>query len=299
MLAPTSSGLMTVPTRQQFYSSREAHGSSSPGMHDIGGLGSGIELQNPTSAISYPAYDSSAAHLCLQLLCQPCYQKFKTRATTMADKFPELEGVDSTDVGDSGDFLKREKELLGNEFATEQDKIAEDDDDFEEFKSQFPEVSTNANDVAPVAESEEEPKEAIFEEPVTNKFANLNLEESIHIQEWRKARELEIAKRDELAAKKLEEIKKEAEKAIDDFYENYNNKKEEAVEATRREEVEFLEKRDSFLERGTVWDRVVELLSLTKNSNASDLAGYRDKSKFRDLLMSLKGKEDVPGAAGY
>ncbi|KAG7808555.1 hypothetical protein KL921_003637 [Ogataea angusta] len=217
----------------------------------------------------------------------------------MADKFPELEGVDSTDVADSGDFLKREKELLGNEFATEQDKIAEDDDDFDDFKSQFPEVSTNANDVAPEAESEEEPKEATFEEPVTNKFANLNLEESTHIQEWRKARELEIAKRDELAAKKLEEIKKEAEKAIDDFYENYNNKKDEAVEATRREEAEFLEKRDRFLERGTVWDRVVELLSLTKNSNASDLAGYRDKSKFRDLLMSLKGKEDVPGAAGY
>ncbi|KAG7883413.1 hypothetical protein KL938_002650 [Ogataea parapolymorpha] len=223
----------------------------------------------------------------------------KTSATTMADKFPELEGIDGTDVADSGDFLKREKELLGNEFATEQDKIAEDDDDFDDFKSQFPEVSTNANDVAPEVESEEEPKEAIFEEPVTNKFANLNLEESIHIQEWRKARELEIAKRDELAAKKLEDIKKEAEKAIDDFYENYNNKKDEAVEATRREEAEFLEKRDRFLERGTVWDRVVELLSLTKNSNASDLAGYRDKSKFRDLLMSLKGKEDVPGAAGY
>ncbi|KAG7866441.1 hypothetical protein KL918_003338 [Ogataea parapolymorpha] len=230
-------------------------------------------------------------------LAQPDHTK--TSATTMADKFPELEGIDGTDVADSGDFLKREKELLGNEFATEQDKIAEDDDDFDDFKSQFPEVSTNANDVAPEVESEEEPKEAIFEEPVTNKFANLNLEESVHIQEWRKARELEIAKRDELAAKKLEDIKKEAEKAIDDFYENYNNKKDEAVEATRREEAEFLEKRDRFLERGTVWDRVVELLSLTKNSNASDLAGYRDKSKFRDLLMSLKGKEDVPGAAGY
>ncbi|KAH3663560.1 hypothetical protein OGAPHI_004961 [Ogataea philodendri] len=214
----------------------------------------------------------------------------------MADKFPELDDVETTGVAEGSDFLSREKELLGDEFATEQDDIVKDDDEFEDFKTQFPEVPS-ASDAAP--EPVEETREPEFEEPVVNKFANLNLDESTHIQEWRKTRDLEVSKRDETAASKLEQVKKEAEKAIDDFYENYNNKKDEAVEATRKEEVAFLEKRDKFLEHGTVWDRVVEVLSLTKNSNASDLADHRDKTRFRDLLISLKGKQDVPGAAGY
>ncbi|KGK34279.1 hypothetical protein JL09_g6572, partial [Pichia kudriavzevii] len=114
--------------------------------------------------------------------------------------------------------------------------------------------------------------------PVVNRFENLDLNESEHIKEWKKTRDLEISKRDEIAARKLEEIKKEAEKAIDDFYENYNNKKDDAIAETKKEEKAFLEKREKFLEKGTTWDRVVELLKLTKNSDAIDAENYRDKT---------------------
>lgn len=237
------------------------------------------------------------------------------RTEAMAERFPEIDDVTtSVAEGDNQDFLAREKNALGEEFASAGDeqivqeskdsenKDEEEDEDFEDFKSQFPDVGTPAEAIAnaptgTALDDEEEDKEETAK-PIINQFSNLNLDESEHIQEWKKTRDLEISKRDEAAARKLEDLKTEAEKAIDDFYENYNNKKDDAIAETRKEAEAFLAKRDTFLEHGTVWDRVVELLALDKNSDAVDAENRRDKSKFRDLLLALKGKESVPGAAG-
>ncbi|GME94897.1 unnamed protein product [[Candida] boidinii] len=71
----------------------------------------------------------------------------------MADKFPEINDIPTGEESNTaeGDFLSREKELLGDEFATADDKNAlkiddneEDDDEFEEFKSQYPDVSVES-----------------------------------------------------------------------------------------------------------------------------------------------------------
>lgn len=230
----------------------------------------------------------------------------------MTDKFPEIDVVapEGDDISNS-DFLSREKEALGDEFATPQDHEVntgdDQDDEFEDFKSQFPDVDSQEATIAAAPQGEDtmddahgeaEPQGEDVVTPVVNRFENLDLNESEHIKEWKKTRDLEISKRDEIAARKLEEIKKEAEKAIDDFYENYNNKKDDAIAETKKEEKAFLEKREKFLEKGTTWDRVVELLKLTKNSDAIDAENYRDKTRFRDLLLALKGKENVPGASG-
>lgn len=227
----------------------------------------------------------------------------------MADKFPEIDDVTIDSVGGKSDFLAREKEALGDEFVSEADqqlspKHDVEDEEFEEFKSQFPEVGGSGDaatsEEANSVQKEEQAEETFTEESsthVVNQFTNLNLNESEHIKEWKKTRDLEISKRDEIASRKLADIKKEAEEAIDDFYENYNNKKDDAIVETKKAEAAFLEKRDKFLEDGTTWDRVVELLSLDKNSDAIDASNHRDKTKFRDLLLALKGKANVPGAS--
>lgn len=225
----------------------------------------------------------------------------------MADKFPEIDTVQDSTAMEESDFLAREKQALGDEFASAGDSEimkevnSEDEDgEFEEFKSQFPEVGEPVAAIAeaPSGASVEDDQEDDGEVKATvNQFTNLNLDESEHVQEWRKTRDLEIAKRDEIAQRKLAELKEEAEKSIDDFYENYNNKKDDAIAETKKAESEFLEKRDRFLEKGTVWDRAVQLLKLDKNSDAIDADNHRDKTKFRDLLLALKGKEGVPGAA--
>lgn len=236
----------------------------------------------------------------------------------MADKFPEIDDTAATPdiAAPDSDFLSREKEALGDEFKSANDEeilkqVNENDEDndeeFDDFKSQFPEVSTE-NTKEEIQEPEIVEDEYQIESTSTNanssnsniadKFTNLNLNESEHIKEWKETRALEISKRDEIAQRKLDDIKKDAEKAIDDFYENYNNKKDDSISETKKTEKEFIEKRDQFLENGTVWDRVVELLKLDKNSDAIDADNLRDKTKFRDLLLALKGKEGVPGASG-
>jgi len=218
---------------------------------------------------------------------------------TMADKFPELKDVDTgASSGESpsqGDFLSREKELLGDEFTTERDQELADDnvDEFDEFESNFPKVDADQEESIPVEDAPEEEAHT----PLHSTFDNLDLKESKPIQEWKERTELEISKRDEVAAKKHEEIKKQAEKDVDDFYVNYNDKKEKSLKATKEDEEKFIAKRDSFFDQGSVWDRTVELLKLKKNSSFG--ADEADKTRFKEILLSLKGKENVPGAAGY
>ncbi|KAF8001245.1 hypothetical protein HF325_003746 [Metschnikowia pulcherrima] len=109
----------------------------------------------------------------------------------MADKFPEID-VDTSGQDIEGDFFSREKELVGDEFRTEEDNA--------------------------------------------------------------------IAEREKANAKKKAEIIASAQQSIDDFYDNHNNKKEEHAKQVLKEQEEFLEKRDGFLTRGTLWDRVNELV---------------------------------------
>ena len=82
----------------------------------------------------------------------------------MADKFPALDSIDNEvptndsteDVGES-DFLSREKELLGDEFKTEDDKDALEgsDDEINDFKEQFPDVEDTKADEEEESETED------------------------------------------------------------------------------------------------------------------------------------------------
>ncbi|ODV78981.1 uncharacterized protein CANTADRAFT_90135 [Suhomyces tanzawaensis NRRL Y-17324] len=214
----------------------------------------------------------------------------------MADKFPALdsENLETEDLG-SSDFLSRESELVGDEFKTEQDQeiLAESDDDINDFKEQFPEVEeagpSGQNQHAHESEEDEQ-----FEG-----FGNSTTQfdgESKHLSEWKERRDLEISKREEANSKKKKDVVQKAQQTIDDFYDNYNNKKEQHSKEVLKEQEQYLEKRDGFLKRGTLWDRVNELVTevgdLPENED-------RDKSRFTELLKKLKGKEKAPGAGGY
>lgn len=114
------------------------------------------------------------------------------------------------------------------------------------------------------------------------------------IAEWKQKREAKIAERDEADAKAKEELKEEAMKHIDQFYENYNLKKSQQLEDVKRESEEFQKKRDDFSsqEGTTTWDRVLQLI----NEDDADQVAGRDKSKFKEILQRLKGNTSAPGA---
>ena len=94
------------------------------------------------------------------------------------------------------------------------------------------------------------------------------------------------------------ETVKNAQQNIDDFYENYNSKKEKTIAQTRREAEEFLAKREDTSSGGTSWERIAKLVDLSGKGTKGGATGS-DKAKFRELLLTLKKDEKAPGATGY
>ncbi|KAK2624624.1 hypothetical protein QTJ16_005817 [Diplocarpon rosae] len=240
----------------------------------------------------------------------------------MADRFPSLEEFDSgaqTEApGSSGfesgnDFLSREKALLGDDadqFATGNDSSAfveGGDDDLlgggggysganeqvTEFESSFPAIdSTNEGvapggsitNVTPYQSSYSAPRAEIEEEPEV-------------IKQWRERRDLALQDREARSAERKNETVKAAQQNIDDFYENYNSKKEKGIAATRREAEQFLESREDTASGGTSWERIAKLVDLSGKGARGGASGS-EKAKFRDLLLTLKKDERAPGATG-
>ncbi|OHE92406.1 clathrin light chain [Colletotrichum orchidophilum] len=243
----------------------------------------------------------------------------------MAHRFPSLEDFDSgaqTDIKDTGaepstdDFLAREKALLGDDadqFATSGDAIAfgAGDDDLlggggsgnvisEEstFESQFPDLAQNE----PV-NSGQIPGAGITATPSVNYNSGYSAfveeeEEPAVIREWREQRDAQNEKRALQFGQQREETIKEARENIDDFYNNYNAKKEKGIAQTRKDAEQFLASREDTVSGGTSWERIAKLVDVSGKGSKGGASGS-GKERFRELLISLKKDEKAPGASGY
>jgi ATPase subunit of ABC transporter with duplicated ATPase domains len=118
------------------------------------------------------------------------------------------------------------------------------------------------------------------------------------IKQWRERRDLALQEREARSEERKQEAIKAAQQNIDDFYENYNSKKEKTIAATRRDAEEFLESREDTSAGGTSWERIAKLVDLSGKGVKGGASGS-EKGKFRDLLMSLRKDEKAPGATGY
>ncbi|KAL9120593.1 MAG: hypothetical protein Q9187_002849 [Circinaria calcarea] len=123
-------------------------------------------------------------------------------------------------------------------------------------------------------------------------------EEPEVIKQWRERRDLALQHREEVSAKKKAETIKAAQSAIDDFYENYNTKKDKTIAQTRKEAEEFLASREDTSAGGTSWERIAKLVDLSGKGARGGASGT-GKEKFRELLISLKKDEKAPGSTGY
>ncbi|KAL3424886.1 clathrin light chain [Phlyctema vagabunda] len=236
----------------------------------------------------------------------------------MADRFPSLEEFDSgaqTETQGDGigadDFLTREKALLGDDadqFASGNDNAAfvEDDDDdllggggggggdeeVTEFESSFPAIDTRNDAMAPGGSitGTSAPYQSTYQAPVDE-------EEPEVITQWRERRDLGLQDRAEKSSSRKQETVKAAQQNIDDFYENYNSKKEKAVAQTRREAEEFLANREDTSAGGTSWERIAKLVDLS-GKGAKGGASGGGKERFREILLSLKKDENAPGSSG-
>ncbi len=123
-------------------------------------------------------------------------------------------------------------------------------------------------------------------------------EEPEVIKDWRAQRDAENAKRAEQFGQQRAETVEEAQKNIDDFYENYNNKRDKMVSQSRRDAEEFLNNREDVTSGGTSWDRISKLVDVSGKGSKGGAAGS-GKERFRELLVSLRKDEKAPGAGGY
>ena len=117
---------------------------------------------------------------------------------------------------------------------------------------------------------------------------------------WREKQKEDIAKRDAASAERKEDIIRKAEKAIDDFYATYNQKKEKQISANKENEAAFIQARDDALGRGTTWERIAEMVELQDSRSKTAAKGTRDLSRMKEILLSLKREGDsAPNASGY
>lgn len=123
-------------------------------------------------------------------------------------------------------------------------------------------------------------------------------EEPAVIREWREKRDAQIEKRAEQFAAQREETVKEARENIDDFYNNYNAKKEKQISQARKEAEQFLASREDTVSGGTSWERIAKLVDVS-GKGAKGGASGSGKERFREILVSLKKDEKAPGASGY
>jgi len=251
----------------------------------------------------------------------------------MADRFPSLDDFDpanptpgtasaQADADAPSDFLARERAALGDDaaqFASSTDATAatvadaDDDDDLlggggnyasqgasggdvmGDFESSFPSVDTTNEAVAPGGTITG--STLPYRAPEASSY-NQYEEEPQVLQEWRARRDLQIQHRDEVSAGKKAETVKAAQEAIDEFYENYNNRKDKQIAQTRKDAEEFLKNREDTTSGGTSWERSSKLIDLSGKGTAGGAAGS-GKSKMREMLLSLRKDEKAPGATGY
>ncbi|KAI5919119.1 clathrin light chain [Camillea tinctor] len=234
----------------------------------------------------------------------------------MADRFPSLDDFDSgaqTEIKESGspsadDFLARERALLGDDatqFTTGTEAAVLTDAPTDDllgggdiaaaaspaFESQFPDINATEQSGGGITGP------SVTYNSGFGAYAEEEQEPEV-IKEWREKRDAANAKRAEQFAVQKAETIKEAQQNIDDFYENYNSKKEKTIAQTRKEAEQFLASRDDTTSGGTSWERISKLVDVSGKGQKGGANGS-GKERFRELLMSLRKDEKAPGAEGY
>jgi hypothetical protein len=224
------------------------------------------------------------------------------------------------------DFLAREKALLGddaNQFASSNDAAAftdpsgdllgQSDAAQSTFESQFPDLTdpvavrsstlvidlplTNPQGTGVTAGASSITGPSVSYNSGFQTYAEDEQEPEV-VKQWRERRDAQLAKRAEQFAAQREETIKEAQQNIDDFYDNYNAKKEKGIAQTRKEAEEFLANREDTVSGGTTWDRIAKLVDVSGKGAKGGAAGS-GKERFREVLLSLRKDEKAPGATGY
>jgi len=186
----------------------------------------------------------------------------------------------------------------------------DEDDEIGKFESEFPELEVPQAGNPPPSQptfgalppfAPRPQPSALSATPIFNQ--PIDAEEPEVIRLWRESQDEEIKTRDEKSKTRRQETISKAERAIDQFYEDYNAMRKRQIRDNKDSEETYLTELTDSLSRGTTWDRICELVEL-QNSQSKTLAragpGTTELSRFREVLLRLRREgTSAPGAAGY
>jgi len=111
------------------------------------------------------------------------------------------------------------------------------------------------------------------------------------IAEWKAKQEDLLREKDQKAEEKSKQSLDEARKATDNFYTEYNLKKQERKKKNQNEQEIFITHRDTPAP-GKTWERINDLVDLTPKGQRS----ARDVARIRSIFVQLKSATNAPGA---
>ncbi|KZV66735.1 hypothetical protein PENSPDRAFT_612326, partial [Peniophora sp. CONT] len=230
-----------------------------------------------------------------------------------ASAFPDisLDGTGdfplSTSGGGGFDIDSFDPEPVSRDVAV----TGDEDGVIEKFESEFPELESTPA-LPPVVQQTPSfgapstpfaPRPQASANPTPFLAQAVQEEEPDVIREWRERQQEEIAKRDEESKARRQETISKAERALDNFYEEYTASRKAQIAQNKDDESAFISDLTESLAQGTTWDRICKLIEL-KDSQSKTLAragpGTTELLRFREVLLRLRREgESAPGAAGY
>ncbi|KAG8933427.1 hypothetical protein FRC03_004306 [Tulasnella sp. 419] len=221
-------------------------------------------------------------------------------------KFPDLNGSDGAgfpSLEDDDDFAAFSSSVK----APPTEIKVTGDDVVEKFESSFPDLGQDAYTAPPIIPqatslfSTTPQQQSVYGAPIYAPVVEEEVPEVI--REWQVQKEEQIRQKDERSERRRQDTITQAERDIDNFYLEYNAKKERNIKDNKQSEAEYLDSLTDSLAAGTTWSRICDLIDL-QNSQSKTLAragpGTTDLTRMKEVLLRLRREgENAPGAAGY
>ncbi|KAF9047477.1 clathrin light chain [Panaeolus papilionaceus] len=226
-----------------------------------------------------------------------------------ASQFPDISLDGEGDIPAPGGVARSSSGFSFDDFGTppQHPVTITGNDELDEFENNFPEIEVPAAQPqaqpsynAPTPFAPKPQSSALSTTPI---FTQTIEDEPQVIRDWREKQQAEIKARDEASKARRNETIDKAERSIEEFYENYADKKKKAIRDNKNSEAEYLADLNASLSSGTTWERICTLIDLQNSqskTHARTGAGTTDLTRFKDVLLRLKREGDrAPGAAGY
>ncbi|RKP38314.1 clathrin light chain [Dimargaris cristalligena] len=218
--------------------------------------------------------------------------------------------VGTHDHDPTADFLARERAVLGNDANFLQSFASPAPGDDTSFgvldggsvgsapafqSSPFPDLPTSAGSPHSVPSASLSFNQGSESHAFVADFPEID-------SEWRQKQAASIDERDQKSQRTHDETLQKAIQDIDNFYEEYNTKKEQAITHNRANEKFEIQQANT----GTPWERVYRQIDLatnstggtkdkTKSTGPSKNSALRDTSRMRELISDLRKDTSAPG----